>query len=286
MRTDSLFYQLFQTFPSVVLELLGNPDYRASTYSFSSQEVKQTSFRLDGILTPPANLEELPIYFIEVQGYSDGEFYPRLFSEIFLYLKEYRPANDWQAVVMFTQKRFDSGLPLHYQDFAASSRLSRIYLDELTTAVKDSSLELGILQLIGVNSEVAPERARQLIQRTREELADTASQRQIVELVETVMIYKFPNLSRQEIEQMFGLSELKQTRYFQEVLAEGVEQGRQEGELAIVVRLLTRRLGTLESNLQSQLQQLSSNQLEELAEALLDFTTTADLTTWLQNYPQ
>ena len=179
---------------------------------------------------------------------------------------------------MFTQKRFDLGLPLHYQDFAQSSRLSRIYLDELTTAVEDSSLELGVLQLIGVNSEVAPERARQLIQRTREELADTASQRQIVELVETVMIYKFPNLSRQEIEQMFGLSELKQTRYFQEVL----QEGKQQGELTIVMRLLTRRLGTLEPNLQSQLQQLSGNQLEELAEALLDFATTADLVTWLQ----
>jgi len=276
------------------LELLGKDCSRASTYSFSSQEVKQTSFRLDGVLAPPDNATELPIYFIEVQAYSDGELYYRLFSEIFLYLKEYRPANDWQAVVMFTQKRFDLGLPLHYQDFAQSSRLSRIYLDELTTVAEEGSLELGILQLIGVNSEVAPERARQLIQRTREELADTASQRQIVELVETVMIYKFPNLSRQEIEQMFGLSELKQTRYFQEVLAEGVEQGKQqglqqgkqEGELAIVMRQLTRRLGMLEPNLQSQLQQLSSNQLELLAEALLDFATTADLVTWLQNYPQ
>jgi len=263
------------------LELLGKDCSRASTYSFSSQEVKQTSFRLDGVLAPPDNATELPIYFIEVQAYSDGELYYRLFSEIFLYLKEYRPANDWQAVVMFTQKRFDLGLPLHYQDFAQSSRLSRIYLDELTTAVEDSSLELGVLQLIGVNSEVAPERARQLIQRTREELADTASQRQIVELVETVMIYKFPNLSRQEIEQMFGLSELKQTRYFQEVL----QEGKQQGELTIVMRLLTRRLGTLEPNLQSQLQQLSGNQLEELAEALLDFATTADLVTWLQTDP-
>ena len=79
---------------------------------------------------------------------------------------------------------------------------------------------------------------------------------------------------------MFGLNELKQTRYFQEVR----QEGRQEGELAIVVRQLTRRLGTLEPSLQSQLQQLSSNQLELLAEALLDFATTADLVTWLQTH--
>ncbi len=49
---------------------------------------------------------------------------------------------------------------------------------------------------------------------------------------------------------------------------------------------LIRRLGMLEPNLQLQLQQLPGNQLEELAEALLDFATTADLVTWLQNYPQ
>ena len=76
---------------------------------------------------------------------------------------------------------------------------------------------------------------------------------------------------------MLGLNELKQTRVYQEALEEGLEQGRQEGELAVVMRLLTRRVGTVEPQLRSRLQQLSSTQLEELAEALLDFSSIADL---------
>ena len=61
-------------------------------------------------------------------------------------------------------------------------------MDELTQDEAESSLELGVLQLIGTKQEVAPEQARKLVARTREELTDAARQRQILELVETVLI--------------------------------------------------------------------------------------------------
>ena len=240
MRTDSLFYQLFQLYPAILFELIGNLSPRTSTYSFSSQEVKQTSFRIDGILVPPPYASDLPIYFIEIQGYRDskGDLYPSFFSEIFLYLNDYRPVNDWRGVLIFTKRGLDPGLPPHYQDFANSTRLQRIYLDQLAVEVANSSLGLGVLQLIGVKEDVAPEQARQLIEKAKNELRDATEQRKILELVETVFIYKFPELSRQEIEQMLGLSELKQTRVYQEALAEGREEGREEGKLAAVPLLL------------------------------------------------
>ena len=244
MRTDSLFYQLFQTYPAIVLELVGIASPRTSTYSFSSQEVKQTSFRIDGILVPPPYATDLPIYFVEVQGYRDtkGDLYPSFFSEIFLYLNDYRPVNDWRSVLIFTLRRLDPGLPPQYEDFDNSPRFVRIYLDELPAELAERSLALGVLQLIGLKQDVAPQRARELIDRTRQELTDAAEARKILELVETVLIYKFPDLSRQEIEQMLGLSELKQTRVYQQALEEGLEQGleqgRQEGKLAAVPLLL------------------------------------------------
>lgn len=49
-----------------------------------------------------------------------------------------------------------------------------------------------------------------------------------------------------------------------------------------VHRQLTWRLGTVEPQMRSRLQQLSSALLEELAEAMLNFTTKAGLLTWLQ----
>ncbi|MDB9524981.1 DUF2887 domain-containing protein, partial [Oscillatoria sp. CS-180] len=46
MKTDSLFYSLFQTSPSVFFELIGQPAANAAGYRFASVEVKQTAFRL------------------------------------------------------------------------------------------------------------------------------------------------------------------------------------------------------------------------------------------------
>ncbi len=63
---------------------------------------------------------------------------------------------------------------------------------------------------------------------------------------------------------------------------EGREEGRQEGEATLVLRLLTRQLGQLTPEMRSQIQQLRVAQLEELGEALLDFSSMRDLTDWLQ----
>ncbi len=72
---------------------------------------------------------------------------------------------------------------------------------------------------------------------------------------------------------MFGLNELKKTRYYQEV--------REEATLELIRRLLQRRLGAMNPELQEQVNLLSVAQLENLAEALLDFSNEADLVTWL-----
>ncbi|MEH2425438.1 MAG: Rpn family recombination-promoting nuclease/putative transposase [Nostoc sp.] len=49
-------------------------------------------------------------------------------------------------------------------------------------------------------------------------------------MIKTILIYKLPRLSREEMGKMFGLSELKQTRFYQEVFAEGKEEGKLEGK--------------------------------------------------------
>ncbi len=66
-------------------------------------------------------------------------------------------------------------------------------------------------------------------------------------------------------------------------MEQGLQQGRQEGELTVILRQLTRRIGTVEPELQERIRQLSLAQLEDLAEALLDFSDVADLTAWLRN---
>jgi Domain of unknown function (DUF4351) len=63
--------------------------------------------------------------------------------------------------------------------------------------------------------------------------------------------------------------------------AEGRAEGRVEGEARVVLRQLQRRCGPLPLPLQERVGGLSSDQLENLAEALLDFTSTAELEKWL-----
>ena len=175
------------------------------------------AFGYDGILVPPIYATDLPIVFVEVQGYKDSKkvLYSSFFSQIFLYLHDYQPVNDWQAILVFTRRSLDPGLPRQYRVFASSSQFQRIYLDELGET-ENLSLGLSLLQLIGLRQEVASERGRRLVGRIRRELTDAGNQRKFIELVETVFVYKFPDLSREEIEAMLGLNELKQTKVYQE----------------------------------------------------------------------
>jgi len=58
----------------------------------------------------------------------------------------------------------------------------------------------------------------------------------------------------------------------------GYERGQQE----LVLRLLQRRVGELPQEVRGDIQTLSLEQLEALAEALLDFTAIEDLLNWLE----
>ena len=63
----------------------------------------------------------------------------------------------------------------------------------------------------------------------------------------------------------------------------GYERGRQEGELAVILKQLKRRVGEPSPEIQQRIQSLSGNQLETLGEALLDFTSMSDLLNWLES---
>ncbi|NOQ35496.1 MAG: DUF2887 domain-containing protein, partial [Methylococcaceae bacterium] len=74
MKTDTLFYSLFQHHPKLALELL-ELDYDEKSYRFGSEEIKQTAFRVDGIFTPLVDNPEQPLIFAEVQCQADDDFY-------------------------------------------------------------------------------------------------------------------------------------------------------------------------------------------------------------------
>ena len=103
--------------------------------------------------------------------------------------------------------------------------------------------------------------------------------------IETILVYKFPKLTRAEIQIMLHLPEtdLKKTRSYQEAYGEGEEAGAKKGELAIILRQLGSRLGSLTTQQQRQIERLSAADLGTLGEALLDFADAEDLDGWLRD---
>jgi predicted transposase YdaD len=120
-------------------------------------------------------------------------------------------------------------------------------------------------------------------------IEEPEQQQNISACVELLARLKF---EKNFIQQFLREELMRESPLYQEILQEGVQQGLQQGlqqgkqeeAVAIVLRLLLRRLETVEPELQLRIQQLSSTQIEELAEALLDFSTKQDLLLWLETH--
>lgn len=74
MKTDSIFYRIFQTDPGIFFELLGQSADRAQGYEFRSVEIKQLAFRIDGVLLPKPDAPDQTVWFVEVQFQKDEHF--------------------------------------------------------------------------------------------------------------------------------------------------------------------------------------------------------------------
>ena len=280
MHTDTIFYQIFLTFHSLLFELLGQPIENAEGYQFTSVEVKEKAFRFDGIFMPD-NVEK-PIYFVEIQFQNRAEFYWELITEINIYLNQYKPQQDWQAVALFAKRNLDVEVLTNYQqELVNSGRIQRIYLDEIPAG----SIGMGLIELIVSKENQAPQLVQNLMERTKTEISNYREKQGIIELLETVLVSKFSKLSRQEVEAMFLLSDIKQTRVYQEAK----EEGRQAEATNLLLRQLSKRFGKLSSGGKYELpvryiesiNRLTIAQLEDLGEALLDFGDINDLEQWL-----
>ncbi len=278
MHTDTIFYQIFLTFHTLLFELLGEPPENAKGYKFTSVEVKEKAFRFDGIFMPDSG--EKPIYFVEVQFQPKPEFYWEFITEINIYINQYKPQQDWQAVALFAKRSLDVEVLTNYQqELVNSGRIKRIYLDEIPSG----SIGMGLIELIVSKENQAPELVKNLMQRTKTEISNNSEREGIIELLETVLLSKFSQLTRQEIEAMFLVNDIKQTRVYQEAKQEGREEGREVEATNLLLRLLSKRFGKLTDSYIQKISNLKIAQLEDLGEALLDFRDINDLDEWLKS---
>jgi predicted transposase/invertase (TIGR01784 family) len=271
MRRDTIFYQLFVQSPMLLFELIPNPPENASQYVFDAVEVKETAFRMDGVFLPPD--PSGIVYFCEVQFQLDELLYERMLSEISIYSYRQRERfSDWQAVVIYPSRSIEQSRQNIVRELLLSGRITRVYLDELGEA-EDLPIGLGLMVLTTLEGEQAKAEAKRLI-------GQAQGSRDIINLVSTIVLYKFDTLSRDEVDLMLGI-ELQQTRVYRDAEAEGAVRGRSEEGRALVLRQLTRKLGNINPEIQARVNSLAIDRVEALAEDLLDFTQMSDLVNWL-----
>ena len=72
---------------------------------------------------------------------------------------------------------------------------------------------------------------------------------------------------------------MKESVIYQDI----IQQGSKQEAIAFALRLLKRRLGTVNAELETQVQSLSVEKLEALGEALLDLSSETEIRNWLEN---
>lgn len=230
MITDPLFYRLFETSPETFFLVLGMPAdaarAMAARYQYRAIEFKETAHRADGVFEPESS--ELPVYFLEVQYYALASVYADVLAKAYTYLKQHDPRQTFCAVVLFGSRELEPDGMAPYQALLDAGILRRVFLDEMP-AMADAPLGLAIVHLIGQGEEQAATTARALVARAKSEIADASLCADLVQLIETVIIYKLPRLGREEIQAMLQVHNIRETRVYQEALQEGIQQGIEKG---------------------------------------------------------
>jgi predicted transposase YdaD len=217
------------------------------------------------------------VVLLEVQMHAKVGFTHRLGAQSFRFLQLHPQVLHLAVVVVVPHRRLNLGpaqLPQQLQAFVDGV----VWLNLEKLGHQADLDPLLTLLTLPVRPEAELPACTQQILELRPDLLST---------VLTMLFERFPTFSPEDIMVIAGIptDQLLHTRAAQDLLdrgrQEGEARGRQEGEAAVTLRQLNRRCGPLTDASTARIQALPLEQLEALAEALLDFTGPADLATWL-----
>jgi predicted transposase YdaD len=72
----------------------------------------------------------------------------------------------------------------------------------------------------------------------KREIADAALRDDLIELIETVIIYKLARFSREEIQTMLQVKDIRETRVYQEA----IEEGKKEKAARAIVNMAAKKI--------------------------------------------
>ncbi len=280
MRSDNLFYEMFQTAPQTFFELLQITP--PCPYRFESVTVKTTEKRIDGILEPTQ--PDQPLYFVEVQDYPDKVIYSRTLREVFTYFEQ-RPTQQsraWQAVVLWLDEKDDPGFGTAVlYDENQQQRLISLNLIDVLKKLDERSLVRNVLSPMLVDNATA---IRQNFPTWVQQIHQNEPQPEIQErllLVLTQLIeQKFKSLSHEELIRMLRLAPFEEMPTF----VKTYERKLHEKFVDLLSRQVKRKYRFADSTmakLNARLQKLPVADLEELFEEIIEMTTLREINAWV-----
>jgi predicted transposase YdaD len=276
MKTDKLFYRVFLEHPALAFELAGLTMPPDGGYQQKSIEVKETSFRLDGVLEPIN--PERPTLFWEAQLGVDKAFYGRWFTSIILSLYRH-PRSSWQALVVYPDRQTERPPPPGFEFVLDRGLVHRYYLEDLRDQA-DAGWAQRLLRLIILDEAEVPLAAQELSEGVKER-PPAFGEQQALELIEIFVVYKLPFLTLEGIRTMLNFNDisLQETTFYKEVFG----KGRWDEASQLLLRQLKRRHGAQAEAYGPRLTELTLAQLEQLSLDLLDFQGLTDLDDWLES---
>ncbi|MCB0088419.1 MAG: DUF2887 domain-containing protein [Caldilineaceae bacterium] len=280
MKTDALFYELFQAAPQTFFELLQITP--TCSYRFESITVKMAEKRIDGVLEPTES--DQPLYFLEVRAFPDEVIYWRVMREVSTYFEQ-RPAQrstDWQAIVLWLNSEDDPGLgTLLALSHEPQPRLIPTDLITLLKRLNEDSLVLQVLRplLIDNESEVRQNVVQWVETIRRTPNMDAQTEERLVAILSQLIEQKFRNLSYKELSEMLRLTPLRETASFQEVF--------KEEWLDVLLPMIRRQFAISEEvqdALHRDLQLLDADSLKALMPILQEINRVEDLEQWIADH--
>ena len=281
MAYDNTCKYLAEKFPAAFVHWL-LPIDEPGNIQVLKTELIQEPIRADSLVFLQTDRQILHLEF-ETRPYSDPPIAFRML-DYYVRLKRQYSCSINQVVIFLQETRSEQVFVSEYTDTQIRFQYRVIRLWE-----QDPALLLsvpGLLPLAALSKTNSP---RTLLEQIANRIATIEEPNQQADLLACTQVIAGLRFEKDLIRQLFRKETMRESVIYQEIREDGLIEGRQQGlqqglqqeALSFVTRQLTRRIGAIAPQISEEIQTLSIEELENLGEALLDFSQASDLVNWL-----
>ena len=283
MAYDNTCKYLAEKFPAAFVHWL-LPIDEPTTVQVLKTELIQEPIRADSLVFLQTDNQILHLEF-ETRPYSDPPIAFRML-DYHVRLKRQYSCSINQVVIFLQQTASEQVFVSEYTDVNTRHGYRVIRLWEQDPA---SLLSVpGLLPLATLSQTNSP---RTLLEQIATQIATIEEPTQQADLLACTQVLAGLRFEKDLIRQLCRKETMRGSVIYQEIREDGLLEGRQLGllegrkdeALSFLTRQLTRRIGSIAPETREQIQTLSVEELEDLGEALLDFSEASDLTNWLND---